>query len=115
MKFCSIITAALLPFAAVCSPLNVVRDFKIDSPARALAVKNSQEAHEVRDLDAEAAGLIKRATRYCDIVHVATEVDCWYLPKHGGSGNRKITSFAGTRNNIKFTCYLNGENVNGNT
>ena len=92
MKLFSIVTAALLPVAAISTPLN-----------------------KVRDLDAEAAGLVKKATQYCDIVNVVTEVDCWALPKHGGNGNVKITSLAGTRNNVEFTCYTNCEDVHGNT
>ncbi|EPE36970.1 hypothetical protein GLAREA_09133 [Glarea lozoyensis ATCC 20868] len=115
MKFFSIITAALLPLVAISSPLNAVRDFEAEAAAKALAVKTSNNAHKVRDLDAEAAGLIKRGTKYCDIVHVSTEVDCWWLPKHNGNGNHKVRSFAGTANNIKFTCYTNCEDVHGNT
>jgi len=115
MKLFTILTTALLPFVVMSNPLNAVRDFEAEAAAKALAAKTSHDAQKVRDLNAESAGLIKRATEYCDIVNVATEVDCWWLPKHGGNGNHKVTSLAGTRNNVKFTCYTNCEDVNGNT
>jgi hypothetical protein len=115
MKLFSIITAALLPVATMSTPLNAVRDFDAEAASKALLAKTASNPHAVRDLDAEAAGLVKKATQYCDIVNVATEVDCWWLPKHGGNGNHKVTSLAGTRNNVEFTCYTNCEDVNGNT
>jgi hypothetical protein len=114
MKLFSIITAALLPVAAMSTPLNAVRDFDAEAASKALLAKTAS-THTVRDLNAEAAGLVKKATQYCDIVNVVTEVDCWYLPKHGGTGNHKVTSLAGTRNNVEFTCYTNCEDVHGNT
>jgi hypothetical protein len=114
MKLFSIITAALLPVAAMSTPLNAVRDFDAEATSKALLAKTAS-THTVRDLDAETAGLVKKATQYCDIVNVVTEVDCWYLPKHGGTGNHKVTSLAGTRNNVEFTCYTNCEDVHGNT
>jgi hypothetical protein len=92
MKFSTIIASALLPIATLGSPLQAIRD-----------------------AEAESAGIFKRAT--CDIVHVATTVDCWWYPTHGhqSDGNYIAHSFSGTTNNIKFTCYARCENVQGIT
>lgn len=94
MHFITALTAALLPLAAVASPLTAV---------------------STRDDAAEAVGLVERADKYCDVVHVATTVDCWLLPKHNGNGNQYIKSFAGTAKNIDFSCWTKCESVGGIT
>ncbi|KAH9221784.1 hypothetical protein DL95DRAFT_455145 [Leptodontidium sp. 2 PMI_412] len=109
--------AALLPFAAMSTPLIAVRDADAGEVVKGFVAKTAQarNEHKMRDLDAEAVGLVKRANQFCDIVNVVTEVDCWILPKHGGNGNRKVKSLAGTRNNVEFSCYTDCEDVGGNT
>jgi hypothetical protein len=103
MKFSAIIASALLPLVILSSPLEAIRDASPETRSRSVA--------RARNAEAESARIFKRAT--CDIVHVATTVDCWYYPTHGhaSDGNYVVHSFAGTANNIKFTCYARCENV----
>ncbi|KFY02019.1 hypothetical protein V495_00415 [Pseudogymnoascus sp. VKM F-4514 (FW-929)] len=108
MRFINVITAALLPIAALTSPLATTSI----SEEEAVALKFS--AITTRDDDAEAVGLLKRS-KSCDVVNVVTEVDCWWLPKHNGKGNHYVRSFKGTTNNIPFDCWTKCEKVGGIT
>lgn len=108
MHFFAALTAALLPLAALAAPL---ADASL-SQEEAEALKLS--SIETRDDAAEAVGLLKRDKK-CDVVNVATTVDCWWMPKHNGSGNHKVRSFKGTTNNIDFSCYTKCEKVGGIT
>ncbi|CZR68846.1 uncharacterized protein PAC_18746 [Phialocephala subalpina] len=112
MKFSAILASALPPLSVISTPLVAVRDVATEASIEALRVKMASIAS--RDADARAIGLVKRY-EHCDIVNVATTVDCWWLPKHGGNGNHKVESIAGTTNNIEFSCYTNCESVDGNT
>lgn len=109
MKFITIITAALLPLMALASPVGK----SSLSPEEAQALKVTSIA-EARDVSAEDVGLVKR-NKSCSVVHVVTEVDCWYLPKHNGNGNTKIRSYSGTTKNISFNCWTKCEKVGGIT
>lgn len=111
MKFFSIITTALLPLAVLASPVAEPTTNMSDEEAYLLKTASAVAA---RDADAESAGLFKR-NEFCDIVNVVTEVDCWWLPKHNGSGNHKVKSIAGSRNDVEFSCYTRCENVGGIT
>ncbi|KAK2811122.1 hypothetical protein FQN50_002458 [Emmonsiellopsis sp. PD_5] len=98
----------LLPLTTLATPIpspDGPADISLDdSPA--LAARHSLEARG------------KKSTRYCDIVNVDTKVDCWRFPAHGHldfMGNKKVTSFSGKRKNIKFTCYVDCEDIHGNT
>ncbi|KAL5348923.1 hypothetical protein ACLOAV_006348 [Pseudogymnoascus australis] len=107
MHFVTVLTAVLLPLTALASPL-------ASSPLsheEAQALKTSDI--QTRDDAAEAVGLAKRKNRFCDVVNVATTVDCWFLPKHKGNNNRIIRSFKGTKNDIEFNCWTKCESVHG--
>ncbi|KAK2807439.1 hypothetical protein FQN51_003266 [Onygenales sp. PD_10] len=95
----------LLPLTTLATPIpspDTEMDISVDDSPALVARRNL-----------EARG---KSVRYCDIVNVDTEVDCWRFPIHGKfMGNRKVTSFKGTRKNIKFSCYVNCEDVYGNT
>ncbi|KFY05837.1 hypothetical protein V492_08272 [Pseudogymnoascus sp. VKM F-4246] len=109
MKFITILTAAVLPLVALASPISGA-SLSLEE-AETLKMTSAAEA---RDVSAEAAGLVKR-NKSCDVVNVATEVDCWWLPKHNGSGNHKVRSYSGTTNNISFSCWTKCEKVGGIT
>ncbi|KAH6666965.1 hypothetical protein B0J14DRAFT_642840 [Halenospora varia] len=113
MKVFSIIAATLLPLAVFSSPLSAVEVRDVEITAKEATRLKNAGAIEVRDAAAKSVGLFKR--KDCDVVNVVTEVDCWWLPKHGGSGNEKITSYSGTRNNINFSCWTKCERVGGIT
>jgi hypothetical protein len=108
MHFITILTAALLPLAALASPL-VDSSLTTDE-----VIANKLSTIQKRDEAAEAVGLVKR-DKSCSVVNVVTEVDCWLLPKHNGSGNKKVGSFKGTTNNISFHCWTKCEKVGGIT
>jgi len=115
MRLASILIAAFLPLAVYSTPLVTVRAVEDRTAESTEAFRLKMESIvAVRDADASSVGLVKR-NEYCDIVHVATTVNCYWLPKHGGNGNHKVTEIAGTRNNVEFSCYTDCEDVNGNT
>ncbi|KAK2733159.1 hypothetical protein FQN55_003728 [Onygenales sp. PD_40] len=100
----------LLPLTTVATPIptpnadlaQAATDISYDSSPAALAKRTLDER--------------KYKTSYlCDIVNVVTEVDCWAFPQHGGKGNEKVTSYKGTKNDIEFSCYVDCEDVYGNT
>jgi hypothetical protein len=113
MKAFSIIATTLLPLTVFSSPLTAVEVRDGEITAKEAAYLKNASPIEIRDAAAESVGLFKR--KDCDVVHVVTEVDCWWLPKHNGDYNEKITSYAGTRNNINFTCWTKCEKVGGIT
>jgi hypothetical protein len=113
MKLFSIIAAALLPLAALSSPLNAIEARDAEITAEEANILKNGGAIAVRDAAAESIGLLKR--NLCDVVNVVTTVDCWWLPKHGGNGNHYVTTFAGTRNDINFICWTKCERVGGIT
>lgn len=73
MKFSAALTSALLPLSVISTPLVAARDVATEASIEALHIKMASIA--ARDADASAVGLIKR-NEYCDIVNVATTVDC---------------------------------------
>ncbi|KAK2783945.1 hypothetical protein FQN53_008866 [Emmonsiellopsis sp. PD_33] len=95
----------LLPLTTLATPIpspDTETDISLDDSPALVARRN---------LEARGKGVA-----YCDIVNVKTEVDCWRWPIHGSwIGNRKVTSFKGSRKNIKFSCYIDCEDVHGNT
>jgi hypothetical protein len=109
MQLITILTAAILPLTALASPIADTSLTQDEAQAQRLSIIKT------RDDAAEAAGLVKRADKFCDVVNVVTTVDCWLLPKHGGNGNQYIKSFPGTRNNIDFSCWTKCESVGGIT
>jgi len=113
MKGFFIIAISLFPLAVFSSPVKAVQVGDVELDAKEAARLKNNGAIEIRDADAEAVGLFKR--KDCDVVHVVTEVDCWWLPKHRGNQNEYITSYSGTRNNINFTCWTKCEKVGGIT
>jgi len=115
MKLFSFIAATVLPISVLSTPLKAVREASPETLADKgrTAVKSHAT---IRDAESEAAGLLKRDAT-CDIVHVVTTVDCWWLPihKHQSDGNLLIKSIPGTTNNIVFDCFARCENVQGIT
>jgi hypothetical protein len=101
MKLLFLIAFVHLPLAVIAIPAT---GGGVDDPAIASNI-------EARDTGAEAVGLVKRGTEYCDIVNVNTKVNCRSKPR---LDSKVVKTLDEDRKNVKFTCYSKGDDVHGN-